>query len=49
MCDLLKSKVESLEFLQNLYGIQKSVYKNGPGMLTLLLDGHIITKVHNIS
>ncbi|XP_062200133.1 uncharacterized protein LOC133902532 isoform X2 [Phragmites australis] len=27
--DLLKSKVESLEFLQKLDGIQKSVYQNG--------------------
>jgi hypothetical protein len=25
MCDLLKSKVESLEFLKKLEGIQKSV------------------------
>ncbi|OEL22946.1 hypothetical protein BAE44_0016037 [Dichanthelium oligosanthes] len=29
MCDLLKSKVESLEFLQKLDGIQKSVYQDG--------------------
>ncbi|KAJ1290008.1 hypothetical protein BS78_02G209000 [Paspalum vaginatum] len=29
MCDLLKSKVESLEFLQKVDGIQKSVYQNG--------------------
>ncbi|GJN33753.1 hypothetical protein PR202_gb22376 [Eleusine coracana subsp. coracana] len=29
MCDLLKSKVGSLEFLQNLNGIQKSAYQNG--------------------
>ncbi|RCV12036.1 hypothetical protein SETIT_2G235800v2 [Setaria italica] len=29
MCDLLKSKVESLEFLKKLDGIQKSVYQDG--------------------
>ncbi|PUZ71062.1 hypothetical protein GQ55_2G284700 [Panicum hallii var. hallii] len=29
MCDLLKSKVESLEFLKKLEGIQKSVYQDG--------------------
>ncbi|TVU09870.1 hypothetical protein EJB05_43367, partial [Eragrostis curvula] len=29
LCDILKSKVESLEFLQNLDGIQKSLYQNG--------------------
>ncbi|RLN32988.1 hypothetical protein C2845_PM03G00200 [Panicum miliaceum] len=29
MCDLLKSKVESLEFLKKLKGIQKSVYQDG--------------------
>ncbi|XP_066310346.1 uncharacterized protein [Miscanthus floridulus] len=29
MCDLLKSKVGSLEFLQKLSGIQKSVDQNG--------------------
>uniref|UniRef100_A0A0A9D706 MADS box interactor-like n=1 Tax=Arundo donax TaxID=35708 RepID=A0A0A9D706_ARUDO len=29
LCDLLKSKVESLEFLQMLDGTQKSVYQNG--------------------
>ncbi|WVZ65230.1 hypothetical protein U9M48_014632 [Paspalum notatum var. saurae] len=29
MCGLLKSKVESLEFLQKLDGVQKSVYQNG--------------------
>ncbi|XP_066363004.1 uncharacterized protein [Miscanthus floridulus] len=31
MCDLLKSKVGSLEFLQKLSGIQKSVDQNGAG------------------
>jgi len=29
MCDLLKSKIESLEFLKKLEGIQKSVYQDG--------------------
>ncbi|CAN6217981.1 unnamed protein product [Urochloa humidicola] len=29
MCDLLKSKVESLEFLTKLDGIQKTVYQDG--------------------
>ena len=40
MCDLLKSKIESLEFLKKLEGIQKSVYQDGAG--TPLLDEHII-------
>lgn len=44
LCDLLKSKVVSLEFLQNLDGIDKSVHQNGAGTLSLLLDEHIITK-----
>ncbi|KAF8677791.1 hypothetical protein HU200_037785 [Digitaria exilis] len=29
MCDLLKSKVESLDFLKKLNGVQKSVYQDG--------------------
>ncbi|KAL6844864.1 hypothetical protein ACP4OV_025523 [Aristida adscensionis] len=28
LCDLLKSKVESLEFLQKIDGIKKSVYQS---------------------
>ncbi|KAF8695007.1 hypothetical protein HU200_037788 [Digitaria exilis] len=28
MCDLLKSKVESLDFLKKLNGVQKSVYQD---------------------
>jgi hypothetical protein len=36
MCDLLKSKVESLEFLKKIDGIQKSVHQDGTG--TSLLD-----------
>jgi len=41
MCDLLKSKVGSLEFLQKLNGIQKSVDQNCAGKP--LLDGCITT------
>ncbi|KAF8781124.1 hypothetical protein HU200_001101 [Digitaria exilis] len=39
MCDLLKSKVESLDFLKKLNGVQKSVYQDGAGMS--LLSEHI--------
>jgi len=40
MCDLLKSKVESLEFLKKFESNQKSVYQDGAG--TPMLDEHII-------
>jgi hypothetical protein len=40
MCDLLKSKVGSLEFLQKLNGIQKPVDQNGAGKP--LLDEYIL-------
>jgi hypothetical protein len=38
MCDLLKSKVGSLEFLQKLNGIQKSVHQNSAGKPLLVLS-----------